>query len=205
MNDDKKESKQGMSVKERKEQFWKKCEGNERGLYLLHTGNGKGKTSAAMNMVYRHLIHGFPVAVVQFVKCADEYPDGDRAMLTRLGELGFPITIQTLGTGFSWNSTDQDADRKAAEHALANAAGFIKDDHTKLVLMDELHIAIKRGLIETGSALKIICNRPDYQHVITTGRHAPEALIDAADLVTEMKLVKHPMTQKIPAQKGIEY
>lgn len=194
-----------MSVKEKKENFWKRCEGNERGLFLLHTGNGKGKTSAAMNMVYRHLAHGLPAAVVQFVKCADEYPDGDRVMLARLAELGMPISIETLGTGFSWNSTDRNADIKAAEDAFARALKYLADDETRLVVLDEVHIAIGQGLIDTRTVLDGILLRDKHTHVVTTGRRAPEELIEAADLVTEMKLIKHPMTQKIPAQIGIEY
>lgn len=194
-----------MSVKEKQEKFWKKCEGNERGLFLLHTGNGKGKTSAAMNMVYRHLAHGLPVAVVQFVKCVDEYPDGDRKMLTRLAELGMPVKIETLGTGFSWNRDDHDADVKVAEQAFATAMRYLQDDTTRLVVLDEIHIAIGQGLLETEVVLEGLLSRTKDTHVVTTGRRAPDELIEAADLVTEMKLIKHPMAKKIPAQLGIEY
>lgn len=179
--------------------------GNEKGLYLLHTGHGKGKTSAAMNMVYRHLAHDLPVAVVQFVKQADEYPDGDRKMLLKLQELGFPIEIHTMGTGFSWNSTDENQDRLAAEAALEKAKTYLQGDDKKLVLMDEAHIAIYRGLLEAEAVLEAVQSRQPDTHAITTGRRAPELLIEAADLVTEMKLVKHPISQKIPAQIGIEF
>ncbi|KAF0096067.1 MAG: ATP:corrinoid adenosyltransferase [Puniceicoccaceae bacterium 5H] len=179
--------------------------GNERGLHLLHTGHGKGKTSAAMNMVYRHLVHEMPVAVVQFVKCTDEYPDGDRRMLLRLGESGFPVQVHTLGTGFSWNSTDEDADKAAARHAFEQAVGFLRDPEIKLVLLDEVHVAIYRGLIDEATVLEGLQQRHPETHVITTGRRAPESFIEAADLVTEMKLIKHHISQKIPAQKGIEF
>lgn len=179
--------------------------GNEKGLYLLHTGHGKGKTSAAMNMVYRHLIHDMPVAVVQFVKKAGEYPDGDRKMLMRLQELGFPIEIHTMGTGFSWNSTDEDQDRLAAEAALWKASEYLKSNDKKLVLLDEAHIAIYRGLLTAEAVLEAVQSRDVDTHAITTGRRAPDVLIEAADLVTEMKLVKHPISQKIPAQLGIEF
>ena len=180
-------------------------EGNERGLYLLHTGNGKGKTSAAMNMVYRHLCHDLPVAVVQFVKCTDEFPDGDRRMLLRLKELGMPVEVHTLGTGFSWNATDIEASRKVAVEAFQTAVGYLKDETTRLVLLDEVHIAIKQNLIDLQTVLEGIAGRDPMTHVITTGRYAPDELIEAADLVTEMKLIKHHISKKIPAQPGIEF
>ena len=180
-------------------------EGNERGLHLLHTGHGKGKTSAAMNMVYRHLSHDLPAVVVQFIKQTDEFPDGDRQMLMRLKALGMPVEVYTLGTGFSWNSKDADADKKAAEHAFETAVGFLKDNQTRLVLLDEVHIAIKLGYLTDSHVLDGVKSRDPMTHVITTGRYAPELLIEAADLVTEMKFVKHHMKQKIPAQAGIEF
>ncbi|MBN2235201.1 MAG: cob(I)yrinic acid a,c-diamide adenosyltransferase, partial [Opitutales bacterium] len=166
-------------------------EGNERGLYILHTGHGKGKTSAAMNMVYRHLAHDLPVAVVQFVKATDEFPDGDRRMLLRLKELGMPVQVFTLGTGFSWNSTDPESDKRAAEHAFATACNFLRDGSTRLVLLDEIHIAINLGYLDADATLEGLSTRHPMTHVITTGRYAPESLIEAADLVTEMKLHKH--------------
>ena len=103
------------------------CEGNEKGLHMVHTGNGKGKTSAAMNMVYRHLAHNMPAVVVQFVKCEDEYPDGDRRLLMKLSEQGFPVTILTMGTGFSWNSTDKNKDIEAAENAFKKAVEYLRN------------------------------------------------------------------------------
>jgi len=180
-------------------------QGKERGLHLLHTGHGKGKTSAAMNMVYRHLAHDFPAAVVQFIKATDEYPDGDRKMLLRLAELGFPIQVHTMGTGFSWNSTDPDADRKAAEQAFTQAVTYLQDEATWMVLLDEVHIAMKQGLLDEEVVLDAVRARNPATHVITTGRYAPESFLEAADLVTEMKLIKHHIKQKIPAQKGIEF
>jgi len=180
-------------------------EGNERGLYLLHTGHGKGKTSAAMNMVYRHLAHGMRVAVVQFVKMAGDFPDGDRKMLLKLQEMGFPVEVHTLGKGFTWNSTDEDANKAAAAAALEKARWLMKDPEVKLVLMDEAHIAIHHGQMSAEEVLDAVKERDPGTHVITTGRRAPDLLIDAADLVTEMKLIKHPISQKIPAQYGIEY
>jgi cob(I)alamin adenosyltransferase len=188
-----------------KQRLNKMREGNERGLYLLHTGNGKGKTSAAMNMVYRHLAHDLPVVVVQFVKCTDEFSDGDRGMLLRLKELGMPVDVHTLGTGFSWNATNIEASRLAAKKAFQTAVGYLKNDTTRLVLLDEVHIAIKQGLIDVQMVLEGITSRDPMTHVITTGRYAPEELIEAADLVTEMKLIKHHISKKIPAQPGIEF
>ncbi len=192
-------------MKEVKERQREERKGNEKGLYLLHTGNGKGKTSAAMNMVYRHLAHDMPVAVVQFIKQADDFPDGDRKMLLKLKELGLPVNILTFGAGFSWNADDSELKKKAALDAFAKALAFLKDGSIKLVLLDEIHIAIKQGHIDAQDVLEGVAARAPMTHVITTGRHAPEILIEAADLVTEMKPIKHHVSQKIPAQIGIEF
>jgi cob(I)alamin adenosyltransferase len=191
--------------KETVEKLIASCEGNEKGLHMVHTGNGKGKTSAAMNMVYRHLAHNMPAVVVQFVKCEDEYPDGDRRLLMKLSEQGFPVTILTMGTGFSWNSTDKNKDIEAAENAFKKAGEYLNDQTTSLVLLDEVHIAISLGYLDEGRVLEAIKNKPNFKHVVTTGRRAPESFIENADLVTEMKQIKHPMSKKIPAQIGIEY
>ncbi|MBN2069467.1 MAG: cob(I)yrinic acid a,c-diamide adenosyltransferase [Opitutales bacterium] len=194
-----------MSKKDAKAKAQALREGNEKGLYLLHTGNGKGKTSAAMNMVYRHLAHDLPAAVVQFVKKDGDFDDGDRKMLRKLNELGFPVTIETLGAGFSWNTQDPDADRKAALLALKKAKVYLTDEKHRLVLLDELHIALRNGNLKLEEVIPVISERTPLKHVITTGRGAPEELIQLADLVTEMKLVKHHVSQKIPAQQGIEF
>ena len=179
--------------------------GNEKGLYLLFTGLGKGKTSSAMNLVYRHLAHDLPVAVVQFVKNSDAYPDGDRQMLTRLRDLGMPVEIHTLGGGFTWETQDPEQDRQMARVAWETATDRLADASTSLVVLDELHIALKKEQLDLDPVHTAIASRPPQKHVVSTGRYAPDPLIELADLVTEMTKIKHPITQGIPAQMGIEF
>lgn len=192
-------------IKAAKDKARSSREGNEKGLYLLFTGLGKGKTSSAMNMVYRHLAHERPVAVVQFVKDSYSYPDGDRLMLQKLQEAGFPIQIYTLGGGFSWETQDPDLDRKKAEDAWQQASQFIANSEISLVLLDELHVALHKEQLRVEPVQTAIQNRPPSSHVVSTGRYAPQSLIDTADLVTEMTRVKHHVSQGVPAQMGIEY
>ena len=188
-----------------KDLLHEKREGNEKGLYIVHTGMGKGKTSAAMNMVYRHLAHGRRAAVVQFVKSTDAYDSGDRLFLERLNKMGMPISIDVLGGGFTWETQDPEADRKRAEAAFARAIELIQDPEVNLVLLDELHIALKHKQLDLEPVREAIAARPPMTHVITTGRRAPDELIELADLVTEFKKIKHPIAAGIPAQIGIEY
>jgi cob(I)alamin adenosyltransferase len=180
-------------------------QGNEKGLYMVFTGLGKGKTSSAMNMVYRHLAHDLKVTVVQFVKNSEAYPDGDRLMLTKLGTMGFPVQIYTLGGGFTWETQNPEGDRVVSETAWQTALTAILDPEISLVVLDELHIALKYQQLEVETVLAGIQSRPSHCHVVSTGRYAPIALIEAADLVSELTLIKHPVSQKIPAQLGIEF
>ncbi|WP_017662085.1 cob(I)yrinic acid a,c-diamide adenosyltransferase [Baaleninema simplex] len=180
-------------------------QGNEKGLYVLFTGLGKGKTSGAMNLVYRHLAHDLRVAVVQFIKNDSAFPDGDRIMLEKLNAAGFPVSIDTLGGGFTWETQDPDRDRLMAEQAWEKALEFIADPEISLVVLDELHIALKKARLDLAPILAGIQSRPPHCHVVSTGRYAPQELIDAADLVTEMTRIKHPISAGIPAQIGIEY
>lgn len=158
-----------------------------------------------MNLVYRHLAHNLRAAVVQFVKNSEAYPDGDRLLLEQLQEGGFPISIHTLGAGFTWESQNPTGDRQMAAAAWEQALAFITDPAVPLVVLDELHIALKHGQLDLESVLAGIQSRPSHCHVVSTGRYAPGALIEAADLVTEMQRVKHPISQGIPAQMGIEF
>lgn len=192
-------------IKAAKDQARSNREGNEKGLYLLFTGLGKGKTSSAMNLVYRHLAHDMTVAVVQFIKNDSAFPDGDRLMLEKLKERGFPVTIDTLGGGFTWETQDPDLDQKMAEKAWEKATQLIADPNISLVVLDELHIALKKARLDLNSVIAGIQARPENCHVATTGRYAPQELIAIADLVTEMTRIKHPISAGIPAQIGIEY
>ena len=192
-------------IKAAKDQARANREGNEKGLYLLFTGLGKGKTSSAMNLVYRHLAHDMRVAVVQFIKNDSAFPDGDRIMLEKLRERGFPVSVDTLGGGFTWETQDPAQDQQLAEQAWQTATKLIADPDISLVVLDELHIALKKARLDLASVLAGIQSRPANCHVASTGRYAPQELIDTADLVTEMTRIKHPISAGIPAQMGIEY
>ena len=192
-------------IKAVKDQSRRDRQGKEKGLYGVFTGLGKGKTSGAMNLVYRHLAHDLRVAVVQFVKNSEAYPDGDRLMLTKLKSLGMPVEIHTLGGGFTWETQDPERDRKMAGEAWSVAEGYIQDSNINLVVLDELHIALKNKQLELSKIIDGIQKRPFLCHVVSTGRYAPPELIEMADLVTEMKKIKHPIQQGVPAQLGIEF
>ncbi len=176
-----------------------------RGLLIVHTGDGKGKTSAALNLVYRHLAHGRRATVVQFIKRPKDYAYGDAIMLERLAKLGDPVALTMLGTGFSWSETDPAKSRDVAHQAWKIAASAIADPAVDLVVCDELHIALRLGQLDIDPILQSIRERPASSHVVTTGRGAPNALIEAADLVTEFVDVKHPYRAGVRAQPGIEY
>jgi cob(I)alamin adenosyltransferase len=173
----------------------------EKGLVIVHTGNGKGKTTAALGMVMRSLGHGFRVAVVQFIKGAWE--PAEKAVLERWPD---QLTFQALGEGFTWDTQDRQRDTQTAQHAWETALGYIRDPDYKLVLLDEVNIALKHGFLSVDQVIAGLAEKPPMTHVILTGRGAPAALIDAADLVTEMTLVKHPFRdQGVKAQPGIEF
>jgi cob(I)alamin adenosyltransferase len=176
-----------------------------RGLFIVHTGNGKGKTSAAMNLVYRHLAHGKTAKVVQFIKRASDFDYGDARMLERLASTGAPVALSVLGAGFTWNGLAASEHQSATQAAWECAALAIADPQVDLVVCDELHIALSKGHLELERVLDAIASRPSHCHVVTTGRYAPEALIDAADLVTEFVERKHPLKLGVRAQAGIEY
>jgi cob(I)alamin adenosyltransferase len=171
----------------------------EKGLLLVHTGPGKGKSTAAFGLVLRALGHGWKVGVVQFGKGAWE--TGERAMLTRLGE----VSWYTLGEGFTWETQDRSRDVAAAERAWSKAIELMADPTVRLLVLDELNIALRYGhLAITDVVAALAARRPDL-HVIVTGRNAKPELIEAADLVTEMVAVKHHFTAGVKAQAGIEF
>ena len=192
-------------IKAAKDKMHAKREGKEKGLYILHTGMGKGKTSAAMNMVYRHLAHGKRAAVVQFVKSTDAFDSGDRLMLEKLKAMGMPVSIDVMGGGFTWETQDPDADRRCAAAAFEQAVKHIQNPDIDLVLLDEIHIALSHQQIDLEPVKEAIAARPAMTHIVTTGRRAPDGLLEMADLVTDFKKVKHPISAGIPAQIGIEY
>ncbi|MGK9064405.1 cob(I)yrinic acid a,c-diamide adenosyltransferase [Stutzerimonas chloritidismutans] len=173
---------------------------DEYGLLLVHTGNGKGKSSSAFGMVARALGHGIKVGVVQFIKGAAS--TGEENFFRRFPD---EIRYYVMGEGFTWETQDRQRDIAKAQEAWAVAAQLLADSNVGLVVLDELNIALKYGYLELETVLADIESRPLLQHVVVTGRGAPPALIDAADTVTEMNLVKHAFKAGVKAQKGIEY
>jgi len=174
----------------------------EKGLLIVHTGSGKGKTSAALGMVFRHIGHDWPVAMVQFVK-SPSWDTGEARLLAKFPEL---VTLHIMGEGFTWETQDRARDIAAASAAWERAKDLIRDDRHRLVLLDELNIVLRYDYLAVGDVLKFLREeKPADKHVIITGRNAHADLIEMADLVTEMTLVKHPFRSGIKAQKGIEF
>ena len=170
----------------------------ERGVLIVNTGNGKGKSSAAFGMVARALGHGMKVAVVQFIKGGR--PTGEEAFFRRFPELEYHV----MGDGFTWETQDPERDRAAARAAWEQAARFLSDPAFELLVLDELNIALKLGLVPLDPVLAALDLRPRHQHVVVTGRGAPPGLIEIADTVTEMRPIKHAFDAGVKAQKGVE-
>jgi cob(I)alamin adenosyltransferase len=173
----------------------------EKGLIIVHTGNGKGKTTAALGMVLRSLGHGFRVAIIQFIKGAWE--PAEKATFQAWGD---QVVFRAMGEGFTWETQDRSRDIAKAQEAWEMALNYIQDPAFRLVLLDEVNVALKLGYLDLEQVLSGLDQKPPDSHVILTGRGAPAGLIDRADLVTEMTLVKHPFREQgIKAQAGIEF
>jgi cob(I)alamin adenosyltransferase len=172
----------------------------ERGLLIVHTGAGKGKSTAAFGMVMRCLGHGMRVGVVQFVKGAWE--TGERMHLARFGDL---VTCRAMGEGFTWETQDRARDIAAARAAWDAAKAMMADPSYQLVLLDELNIVLRYDYLPLAEVIEGLRARPRDLHVVVTGRNAKPELIELADLVTEMTLVKHPFRAGVKAQRGIEF
>ncbi|UUY07945.1 cob(I)yrinic acid a,c-diamide adenosyltransferase [Pseudomonas sp. J452] len=173
---------------------------NEYGLLLVHSGNGKGKSSSAFGMVARALGHGIKVGVVQFIKGAAS--TGEESFFRRFPE---EVSYHVMGEGFTWETQDRQRDIDKAGAAWAVARQLLNDPQVGLVVLDELNIALKHGYLELDAVLADIEARPLLQHVVVTGRGALPGMLDAADTVTEMSLVKHAFKAGVKAQKGIEF
>jgi cob(I)alamin adenosyltransferase len=172
----------------------------ERGLLIVHTGAGKGKSTAAFGMVLRCIGHGMRAGVVQFVKGA--WGTGEREVLAKFPEL---VTCRAMGEGFTWDTQDRERDIAAARAAWEAAQAMIADPSYSLVLLDELNIVLRYDYLPLDEVLEVLRRKPRDLHVIVTGRNAKPELIEMADLVTEMTLVKHPFRAGVKAQKGIEF
>jgi len=172
----------------------------EKGLVIVHTGAGKGKSSSGFGMILRCIAHGMPCAVVQFIKGAWE--TGERAALTQFGER---VRWHSMGEGFTWETQDRARDVAAAARAWEMAREMLADPALDLVLLDELNIALRYDHLPLADVLADLAARRPLLHVVVTGRNAKPALIEAADLVTEMGAVKHHFAAGVKAQKGIEF
>jgi cob(I)alamin adenosyltransferase len=172
----------------------------ERGLVIVHTGTGKGKSTAAFGMVMRCLGHGMRVGIVQFIKGA--WDTGERHVLERFPDL---VTCRAMGEGFTWDTQDRARDIAAARAAWEQAKAMIADGAYRLVLLDELNIVLRYDYLGIAEVVETLKAKPRDLHVIVTGRNAKPELVEIADLVTEMTMVKHPFRSGVKAQAGIEF
>ena len=172
----------------------------EKGLLIVNTGKGKGKSTAGFGMVFRAMGHGMRVGVVQFVK--GSWGTGERTILEKFPEL---VTIKAMGEGFTWETQDRERDVAHARAAWEEAKRMIADPAYAMVMLDELNIVLRYDYLPLDEVLEVLRNKPPEKHVIVTGRNAREELIELADLVTEMELVKHPFRSGVKAQAGIEF
>ncbi len=172
----------------------------EKGLLIVHTGAGKGKTTAAFGLALRMLGRGRPVGVVQFIKGA--WTTGERTAFDRFGEM---VEWHTMGEGFTWETQDRARDVAAAERAWTQAVALMARPGLGLLVLDELNIALRYDYLALDTVLAALAARPPALHVVVTGRNARPALLEAADLVTEMTAVKHHFAAGVKAQEGIEF
>lgn len=175
---------------------------DEKGLIIINTGAGKGKSTAGFGMIMRAIAHEMPSAVVQFIKGA--WSTGERSLI----ETHFPHLCQfyAMGEGFTWETQDKARDIAAAQRAWARAKALILDENIHMVLLDEINIALRYEYLDLDEVVRFLVEeKPPMTHVILTGRNAKEPLIEIADLVTEMQLIKHPFRAGIKAQKAVEF
>ena len=178
-----------------------KARSKEKGLIIINTGPGKGKTSAALGMVVRSLGHGFKVAIIQFIKGGWE--PAERKVFEQWQE---QLVFHAMGEGFTWETQDRERDTEKAQEAWNKSLTYIHDPNYRLVLLDEINVALKLGYLNVETIIEGLEGKPEDSHVILTGRGVKDELIEAADLVTEMNLIKHPFREQgIKAQPGIEF
>jgi cob(I)alamin adenosyltransferase len=174
----------------------------EKGLIIVHTGAGKGKSSSAFGMIMRCIAHGFPCGVVQFIKGA--WDTGERRLLT--GHFSQLCQFYAMGEGFTWETQDRARDIAAARAGWEKAKQLIVDANLRMVVLDEINVALRYDYLEIGVVIEFLKQaKPPLTHVVLTGRNAKQELIEVADLVTEMTLVKHPFRSGVKAQPGVEF
>ncbi|SFI92259.1 cob(I)yrinic acid a,c-diamide adenosyltransferase [Jannaschia pohangensis] len=175
---------------------------DEKGLVIVHTGKGKGKSSSAFGMIFRCIAHGMPCAVVQFIKGG--MGTGERDLI--VNNFGDLCEFHTMGEGFTWETQDKSRDIEMAQAAWAKAKELILDPRNRMVLLDEINIALRYDYVDVAEVVAFLRDeKPPMTHVVCTGRNAKEELIDLADLVTEMELIKHPFRSGVKAQAGVEF
>lgn len=174
----------------------------ENGLIIVHTGPGKGKSSSGFGMILRCIAHDMPCAVVQFIKGA--WDTGERRLLTtHFADL---CQFHAMGEGFTWETQDKSRDIAAAQAGWQKAKDLIRDPSIRMVLLDEINIVLRYGYLQADEVVDfLLAEKPPLTHVVLTGRNAPDLLIEAADLVTEMALLKHPFRSGVKAQPGVEF
>ena len=175
---------------------------DEKGLVIVHTGKGKGKSTAPFGMIFRCIAHGLPSGVVQFIKGGLD--TGERNLITT--HFGDTCQFYTMGEGFTWETQDKERDIEAAQAAWGKAKELIASGELHMVLLDEINIAMRYGYVDEAEVLAFLeDSKPPMTHVVLTGRNASDTLIEAADLATEMTLLKHPFRSGIKAQIGVEF
>jgi cob(I)alamin adenosyltransferase len=173
----------------------------EKGLIIVHTGKGKGKSTAGFGMIFRHIAHGMPCAVVQFIKGA--MATGERELIDR--HFSDICEFHTMGEGFTWETQDRARDVATAQAAWEKAKELIRSGKS-MVLLDEINIALRYDYLDAAEVILFLqTEKPDMTHVVLTGRNAKDELIEIADLVTEMELIKHPFRSGIKGQQGVEF
>ena len=175
----------------------------EKGLIIVHTGAGKGKSTAAFGMAVRSLGQGMKVGIVQFIKGA--IPTGEAALVEQMSKQGMAIEMHTMGEGFTWKTQDRERDVKTAMRGWSKAAELLRDPSFDLIILDELNIALNYDYIPVATVLEELQAKRLMLHVVITGRNAKAEILEIADLASEMKTIKHPYSKGIKPQPGIEY
>ncbi|TWU15299.1 cob(I)yrinic acid a,c-diamide adenosyltransferase [Allorhodopirellula heiligendammensis] len=175
----------------------------EKGLIIVHTGAGKGKSTAAFGMAIRSLGQGMRVAIVQFIKGA--IPTGEAAFVEKIAAAGMPIEMHTMGEGFTWKTQDRERDIATAMTGWAKAVELMRNPAIDMVILDELNIATKYDYISPSIVVQELLAKRPMLHVVLTGRNASDEVIEIADLVSEMKVIKHPYGHGIQPQRGVEF
>lgn len=175
----------------------------EKGLIIVHTGAGKGKSTAAFGMAVRSLGQGMKVGIVQFIKGA--IPTGEAALVEQMSKQGMAIEMHTMGEGFTWKTQDRERDVKTAMRGWSKAAELLRDPSFDLIILDELNIALNYDYIPVATVLEELHAKRLMLHVVITGRNAKAEILEIADLASEMKTIKHPYSKGIKPQPGVEY